>query len=73
MPASMPNVDGVAIHEALSKSSPELLSRLIMMSGGAVTPRATQFLAQVQPRVIGKPIELESLLALLRDAADRRV
>ncbi|MBA3499310.1 MAG: hybrid sensor histidine kinase/response regulator [Deltaproteobacteria bacterium] len=68
----MPNVDGVAIHDALAKDVPELLSRLIMMTGGAVTPRAAQFLEKVQPRIVGKPVDIDGLLALVRDAAARR-
>lgn len=63
----MPNVDGVAIHELLAQAVPELLSRLVMMSGGAVTPRAAHFVEKVQPRMISKPIEIEDLLTLIRD------
>jgi DNA-binding NtrC family response regulator len=67
----MPAVDGVAVHEAIAAHYPALVGRLVIMSGGAVTPRATQFLERARPRVIGKPIVLDHLLAMLRDALAR--
>jgi CheY-like chemotaxis protein len=63
----MPSVDGVAIYDALASKVPSLLARLVVMSGGAVTPRAAQFLQKVRPRVIGKPIDVDEVLALVRD------
>lgn len=38
------------------------------MSGGAVTPRAVSFLQQPKIRSLGKPIELDQLLAFVRTA-----
>lgn len=64
----MPNVDGVAVHDALRSSAPDLVERFVVMSGGAVTPRARTFLDQARPRSLGKPIELDELLALARTA-----
>jgi len=64
----MPQVDGVAVHDALRSSAPELVSRFVVMSGGAVTPRARMFLDRARPRSLGKPIELDELLALARTA-----
>jgi len=68
----MPNVDGVAIHEVLAGSAPELLARIVVMSGGAVTPRAARFMENTRPRVVGKPIDLDHVLALARDAVAQR-
>jgi hypothetical protein len=39
------------------------------MSGGAVTPRDTQFLERERPRMIGKPIEIDELFALAASAS----
>ncbi len=63
----MPGIDGVAVYEALATSAPPLLSRLVIMSGGAVTSRASQFLATTRPRVLGKPIDIDQVLALARE------
>ena len=65
----MPGVDGIAIHDFLVASAPELLPRLVVMSAGVVTTRASQFMSRVKPRVVGKPIDLDQLLALAREAA----
>jgi signal transduction histidine kinase/CheY-like chemotaxis protein len=64
----MPHVDGVAVHDALTSSAPDLVSRFVVMSGGAVTPRAKTFLDRARPRSLGKPIELDELLELARTA-----
>lgn len=68
----MPIVDGVAIYETVERDAPELLSRLVLMSGGAVTPRATQFIEKVRPRLVSKPIDLDDLLATLQGIAATR-
>ncbi len=60
----MPAVGGVAVNGALTASAPLLLQRLVIMSGGAVTSRAAQFLEKTRPRGPSKPIELERMLAL---------
>ncbi|CAN5831917.1 hypothetical protein BH11MYX3_BH11MYX3_45230 [soil metagenome] len=64
----MPSVEGVAIYEALARSAPRLLERLVIMSGGAVTARAAKFLENTRPRMLGKPIDLDRVLALARDS-----
>ncbi|NVB80965.1 MAG: response regulator [Kofleriaceae bacterium] len=68
----MPSVDGVAVYESLAATAPRLAERLVVMSGGVVTPRATEFMARVKPRVIGKPIDLDELLELARQAVAPR-
>lgn len=60
----MPTVDGVAVHDALAQNAPELLHRLVFMSGGAVTLRAHEFIKRVRPRVFEKPLDIDALLAL---------
>lgn len=62
----MPHVDGVAVHEAITHRIPELAKRFVVMTGGAVTPRASSFLQREKPRSLGKPIALGDLLALAR-------
>ncbi len=60
----MPNVDGVAVYETLSLRCPELVRRFVVMTGGAVTPRAASFLQREKPRLLTKPIDLDELLEL---------
>jgi DNA-binding NtrC family response regulator len=68
----MPKTDGAAIHAALETLAPELLPRLVIMSGGAVTARARQFIDRVRPRVLAKPLAIDEATALIRRAAKRR-
>lgn len=62
----MPRTDGAAIHAALETTAPELVSRLVIMSGGAVTARARQFLERVRPRLLPKPLAIDDALALIQ-------
>jgi signal transduction histidine kinase/CheY-like chemotaxis protein len=64
----MPVLDGVAIYEAMAAHAPERLETLVFMTGGAVTARAQAFLARTRPRVIEKPIEIETLVQLAASA-----
>lgn len=61
----MPTVDGIAVHDALASTAPELLAKLVMMSGGAVTARALTFIESTSVRVIRKPVDIDDLLALV--------
>jgi signal transduction histidine kinase/CheY-like chemotaxis protein len=64
----MAEMTGMQFHEELSRTAPELTSRIIFMTGGAFTQSAREFLARVaNPRLI-KPFqqrELDKLLAVL--------
>lgn len=61
----MPDVDGIAVHDALARTAPELVARLVMMSGGAVSARALRFVESAAVPVIRKPLEIAELLALV--------
>jgi signal transduction histidine kinase len=65
----MPRLDAVAFHAQLSELAPELIDRLVVMTGGAVTARATRFMQTVRPRVLSKPIDVDDLLRLTREVA----
>jgi hypothetical protein len=43
--------------------------RLVFMTGGAFTPRASQFLATVTNRTIAKPFDLTEIARVLADTA----
>lgn len=64
----MPVLDGVAVYEAMASRAPERLKKLVFMTGGAVTARAQAFLARTRPRVIEKPIEIDTLVELAANA-----
>jgi signal transduction histidine kinase len=57
----MPEMDGVAFHEALARVAPEQSARVVFMTGGAHTERTRRFLEAARVRVLEKPIDPERL------------
>ncbi|MES1158106.1 MAG: ATP-binding protein [Haliangium ochraceum] len=52
----MPDLSGIELHEAVAARMPELLPRLIFVTGGAYTPDAIAFLDRVTNLRLEKPI-----------------
>jgi PAS domain S-box-containing protein len=59
----MPDMTGMDLFAEVAKRRPGLERRFIFMTGGAFTPRATEFLAQVSNRRLEKPFETAVLKA----------
>ena len=62
----MPNMDGIAVYQALTEDQKK---RVVFMSGGALDARGRAFLKS--HRTLPKPFGPETLLGALRQAADR--
>lgn len=60
---AMPEIDGAAFYERLKTLG--IADRFVLMTGGAYTPRAAEFLSRGVCPTISKPFLLERLLALL--------
>jgi signal transduction histidine kinase len=63
----MPNITGMALADAIAHQHPWLRERMVIMTGGAVTPEDAQFLARSDIVVVEKPVRLAQL-ALTIDA-----
>ncbi len=61
----MPNVTGMALADALERRHPFLRRRLVIMTGGAVTPEDAQFLARPDIIVVDKPVRLSQLASTI--------
>ena len=61
----MPDLSGVDVHACLSRDHPALAGRLVFMTGGAFTPKAKQFLAEVANPHIDKPFSLGQVIQLV--------
>ena len=59
----MPDMTGMDLFAEVARRHPGLERRFIFMTGGAFTPRATEFLAQVSNRRLEKPFETAVLKA----------
>jgi PAS domain S-box-containing protein len=65
----MPDVGGIDVHEHVRRSHPGLEHRIVFITGGAFTPRAAEFLADVKNMCVHKPFQLEDLLLAIERAA----
>ncbi|MEQ8455282.1 MAG: ATP-binding protein [Sandaracinaceae bacterium] len=63
----MPDVSGMDVYDAIVEQMPQLLPKLVFMTGGAFTSRARQFLKRHRPRRLQKPFALDEVERLLRD------
>jgi CheY-like chemotaxis protein len=59
----MPETSGVDFYDAVKKIRPELLPRILFMTGGAFSARAAAFLSAIPNVTVEKPFEPLSLRA----------
>jgi len=65
----MPGLGGVELYDRLRATRPDLLSRLIMATGDAVSAEAADFVQRTACPVLQKPFELSELRALVERVA----
>jgi CheY-like chemotaxis protein/two-component sensor histidine kinase len=63
----MPGMSGMDLYRELREQRPGLERRLVFMTGGAFTPRASDFLASVPNARIEKPFDLKQVRRLVRE------
>lgn len=71
----MPDMSGIDLYRVLERDHPELLSRVIFLSGGANTELAREFIRRLDNQCLKKPPQRTELLAAI-DAlisTDRRI
>jgi len=61
----MPVVDGPRFHAALTEAHPDMVDRVVFLTGEAFTPRARAFLSAVPNRVLSKPVRIEAVVEAL--------
>jgi signal transduction histidine kinase len=66
----MPGTNGMDIYAALSSAVPEQLSRLVFVSGGAVTPRTRKFIEDIPNQLVEKPFSADQIRTLVRALLD---
>jgi CheY-like chemotaxis protein len=69
---TMPGMTGEQLYERLREQHPELVDRVIMMSGGATTREGSRFLASMEGRRIDKPFRVDELLPLIKARVQAR-
>ena len=68
----MPGMSGMDLYRQLQVQRPGMEERLIFMTGGAFTPRASEFLATVPNARIEKPFDLHQMRRLVRTLSEAR-
>jgi PAS domain S-box-containing protein len=61
----MPDMTGMDLHAEVARRRPGMERKFVFMTGGAFTPRAAEFLAQVKNRRLEKPFETAALKAIV--------
>jgi CheY-like chemotaxis protein len=68
----MPDLSGMDVYDELSRNRPELIGRLVFMTGGAFTDRAEHFRRRISNPFLDKPLDLGKVRDLLARHARRR-
>ncbi len=68
----MPELTGMDVYDELQRTSPALLERVIFVTGGAFTDRAREFLHAIPNQWLEKPVDPQTLRALVRGFVRRR-
>jgi CheY-like chemotaxis protein len=67
----MPGIDGMSLFEAARALEPSLVDRIVIMSGGAFTERARNFLEREEVTALHKPCLTEEVLEAIEQAASK--
>lgn len=63
----MPEVSGIDLYEWLLDRAPELVDRVVFMTGGVFTPRVVEFKSRTSNPIVNKPFNAKVLRLLLRE------
>lgn len=63
----MPGLDGRQLYDEITERWPEMVTRIIFLTGDLVDPQTQTFLSRVQRPVLEKPFPIEELLRVLRE------
>jgi DNA-binding NtrC family response regulator len=63
----MPDLSGPEFYTTVANRWPDLVPRLVFMTGGAFTPGTVEFMERVPTRVLSKPFKIDRLKRLVRE------
>ncbi|HJZ87999.1 MAG TPA: response regulator [Polyangia bacterium] len=66
----MPDPDGARVYDLVCAKAPQLVPRIVFMTGGCYTGRLQDFTRSVSNLVLDKPISIEQLREIITRALD---
>jgi PAS domain S-box-containing protein len=63
----MPGMNGADVYAVLSSTHPELVRRIVFLTGGPFSQRGNKFLESITNPIVSKPFTVDSLRALVCD------
>jgi signal transduction histidine kinase len=63
----MPDIGGPEVYATIAERWPQLVDRLVFMTGGAFTPATAEFIDRALTPVLPKPFRLDELTRLVRE------
>jgi len=61
----MPEMNGMEFHQELARRRPELVERVVFMSGGVFSPAIRAFFDEIPNRRLEKPLDIPALRRLV--------
>jgi CheY-like chemotaxis protein len=62
----MPRLNGMAFYRAIARWKPQLLRRVVFITGDILGPETQAFLAQADAPVLEKPFKIQDVLSMIR-------
>jgi CheY-like chemotaxis protein len=66
----MPGLSGMDVYKRLSQLRPDVVPRMVFVTGGAFTPHITAFLESIPNRVLDKPVPRAVMLGVVAAMLD---
>jgi PAS domain S-box-containing protein len=61
----MPGISGIELHDRLAASSPESVTKLVMITGDIASPDVEEFVGRLRQPLVQKPFDMRALADLL--------
>jgi signal transduction histidine kinase len=68
----MPEMNGMEFHQHLARARPDLVDRVVFMSGGVFSPAVRAFFDELPNRRLEKPLDIAALRRLVEERAAAR-
>lgn len=69
----MPELDGPGLYREMERRFPDLLPRVIFITGDSTNPETQRFLSGIGARALHKPFDLDDIHRIVREVLGRRV